>query len=101
MAAAAHYLTTGGAVAPGACSSNNPAYAMAGLPLTAMTPFAAGKPFVAAAATAPSATAGTRPLTSLELAELRAARERAIKAAEGRRATAVQARRLKRAALAA
>ena len=104
MAAAAHYLTSGG-MAPtaggaspssAAASAGGASWQMAGLPLTA-TAFP-GKPPAVAAAAAPAA---SRPLTSLEVAELRAARERAIKAAEGRRATAVQARRAKRAAQAA
>ena len=104
MAAAAHYLTSGG-MAPtaggaspssAAASAGGASWQMAGLPLTAMA--FPGKPPAVAAAAAPAA---SRPLTSLEVAELRAARERAIKAAEGRRATAVQARRAKRAAQAA
>ena len=102
MAAAAHYLTSGG-MAPtaggaspssAAASAGGASWQMAGLPLTA-TAFPGKRP---AAAAAPAA---SRPLTSLEVSELRAARERAIKAAEGRRATAVQARRAKRAAQAA
>ena len=101
MAAAAHYLTSGGVATAGASPSSaagNPAsWQMAGLPLTAMA-FPGKLPAVSAAA---PTTAAARPLNSLEVAELRAARERAIKAAEGRRATAVQARRLTRAALAA
>ena len=102
MAAAAHYLTNGGmpgatagsspSSAAAAAGNNSASWAMAGLPLTAMA-FPGKPPAVAAsAANAPAAAGSSRPLNPLEVAELRAARERAIKAAEGRRATAVQAR---------